>query len=119
MLNLLWLLLPIVLGSAVLQWASRGRTRNKATEPRCGRCGYNVTGLPGTICPECGSDLREVGIIWPGARKSLPRWVRAFGWSVFVLLAVLLPLEGIGAMIAPRLPQIHDEQRTVDLSYPA
>ena len=29
----------------------------------CGKCGYNVTGIPTFTCPECGSDLRKVGIV--------------------------------------------------------
>ena len=33
------------------------------TEPVCGKCGYVVTGLADFICPECGSDLREAGIV--------------------------------------------------------
>lgn len=32
------------------------------TEPRCGRCAYIVLGLPGHRCPECGGDLRLVGL---------------------------------------------------------
>jgi hypothetical protein len=35
-------------------------------EPCCARCGYNVKGLPSFVCPECGSDLREAGIVTPG-----------------------------------------------------
>ena len=35
----------------------------KAMEPVCGKCGYIVRGLPSNICPECGSDLEQVGII--------------------------------------------------------
>lgn len=42
--------------------------RKAPTDPVCGRCGYNVRGLPSMTCPECGSDLREVGI--RTARKS-------------------------------------------------
>ena|SRR5690242_16377075 len=34
--------------------------------PCCRACGYAVKGLPTFICPECGSDLREVGIATPG-----------------------------------------------------
>lgn len=33
------------------------------TESKCGKCGYRVTGLPTFQCPECGSDLRDVGIL--------------------------------------------------------
>lgn len=32
-------------------------------EPSCGNCGYGVQGLPTFTCPECGSDLRQVGIV--------------------------------------------------------
>ena len=32
----------------------------------CGRCGYSVKGLESFNCPECGADLREVGIHRPG-----------------------------------------------------
>lgn len=36
---------------------------NKSTDSgTCGKCGYSVTGLTEFQCPECGSDLREVGI---------------------------------------------------------
>jgi predicted Zn-ribbon and HTH transcriptional regulator len=32
--------------------------------PECANCGYNVHGLPGSRCPECGSQLRAVGLVW-------------------------------------------------------
>jgi class 3 adenylate cyclase len=50
---------------AVMVWcalAMRGRKRGKFPG-RCGKCGYNVTGLTNFTCPECGSDLRAVGIV--------------------------------------------------------
>jgi hypothetical protein len=28
----------------------------------CARCGYNVRDISTTNCPECGTDLREVGV---------------------------------------------------------
>ena len=31
--------------------------------PKCGQCGYIVRGVAGVHCPECGADLREVGIV--------------------------------------------------------
>ena len=37
--------------------------RKPAADPTCGKCGYIVKGLTTFTCPECGSDLREVGII--------------------------------------------------------
>jgi class 3 adenylate cyclase len=46
----------------------RGYRRRARAEARsvCGRCGYMVAGLPTFACPECGSDLREVGIVRKG-----------------------------------------------------
>lgn len=37
--------------------------------PRCGKCGYPVTGVAGWTCPECGSDYRSMGIIAPHHRR--------------------------------------------------
>jgi hypothetical protein len=50
----------------------RGRRRRplvSGASPRCGACGYDTRGLTTLTCPECGSDLRIVGI--GGARRSL------------------------------------------------
>jgi hypothetical protein len=59
----LLLLLIIAAGTAVwLIVRLRGR---RVTDPVCGRCGYAVRGLPTFTCPECGADLREVGILTP------------------------------------------------------
>jgi class 3 adenylate cyclase len=59
---LLWLgvtVLIVMLAAAAIVWWLRGR---RAAGPTCGHCGYAVAGLPTFTCPECGSDLREVGI---------------------------------------------------------
>jgi hypothetical protein len=32
--------------------------------PLCANCGYNVHALPGSRCPECGSQLRAVWLEW-------------------------------------------------------
>ena len=42
-------------------------------EPACGACGYSVRGLSTMICPECGSDLREVGIVPPAKSPAKDR----------------------------------------------
>ncbi|CAG0965242.1 hypothetical protein PHYC_00946 [Phycisphaerales bacterium] len=41
-------------------WASRERLRTDlaARGLRCGRCGYDLAGLEGPTCPECGEPLR-------------------------------------------------------------
>ena len=51
----------------------------KVTVPSCRACGYAVKGLPSFTCPECGSDLREVGIDTPGAGQEVLRRARAVG----------------------------------------
>ena len=38
---------------------------NTGPDSVCGRCGYSVRDLTTMTCPECGADLREVGIIPP------------------------------------------------------
>jgi len=45
----------------------RDRAARKGThydQPLCGNCGYNVHALPGSRCPECGAQLRAVGLEW-------------------------------------------------------
>lgn len=60
------LLLLGVLAVPLLIIAARRRMRSRgATEPSCGQCGYAVRGLTTFTCPECGADLREVGIRTP------------------------------------------------------
>jgi hypothetical protein len=54
-------------------------------------------------CPECGSDLREVGIIAPNMRLPQPRIVRAIIWTLllpggaflisWLLMATILPFS--------------------------
>jgi hypothetical protein len=59
-----WLMFTAVVGVVVhtiVRWRGRGRSEDGL--PRCGKCGYAVCGLRGGhVCPECGSDLRAVGI---------------------------------------------------------
>jgi hypothetical protein len=49
----------------------------KVTQPCCRACGYAVQGLPSFTCPECGSDLRVVGIDTPGMVPLFVRYLRA------------------------------------------
>ena len=70
--------------------------------PRCGRCNYIVRGVPTFTCPECGSDLREVGIVTPRAaagRHAGPAPYVAI-WTL-VLILIGLPLS---TALVPSLP---------------
>ena len=79
------LLLAMIVGLAAVVWARR-RKRPKISEPSCGQCGYAVRGLPGFTCPECGSDLRDVGIVTPQMRPRPSRVLPALGWTLLVLI---------------------------------
>ena len=62
---------------------------------RCGRCGYDVRGLPTPRCPECGGDLREVGVVGPGTNG----WAFRVGAVVFYgMLALISPLPIVAAL---------------------
>jgi hypothetical protein len=56
----------VILGLAAVcirsLWLALATPSKVPTEPSCGRCGYSVTGLTTPECPECGADLRIVGI---------------------------------------------------------
>jgi class 3 adenylate cyclase len=64
----------------------------------CGRCGYAVTGLTTFTCPECGSDLREVGIVRDAAGKAGVGWVffKTVGWKLLLAVAVFVPAAVVG-----------------------
>ena len=80
-------------------WPVRWRKKPTPTpESSCGRCGYSVTGLAAMTCPECGSDLREVGIKTNASTKCpVPTLWRRLGAAAFLfflikgLLWLLLP----------------------------
>ena len=52
----------------------------------CGACGYPVHGLSSFACPECGGDLRDVGIVVArrGERLAMRLW-NALMWSAMWL----------------------------------
>jgi hypothetical protein len=58
--------------------ADEQRTRwpwqGAVAQPSCGACGYPVQGLPSFTCPECGKDLRQVGIITPRQDALVSLW---------------------------------------------
>ena len=67
--------------------------RHRDAPQGCGNCGYNVRGLTTFKCPECGQDLREVGIdrktaLGPGF------WVIMFSldFLIIAIVAVLIVL---------------------------
>jgi len=89
----------VVLAGLVLlaiTWWKRGRGRGPVAEPSCGKCGYAVRGLTSLNCPECGSDLREVGIVTPHTARGAGPVVWAVVWTV----SLPWPAMGISALLA-------------------
>ena len=64
------------------------QAKAQAGEVHCGQCGYDVRGLPGDTCPECGSDLNKVGRFSLRFRRwqKMPPLLRLVGWTVGCLL---------------------------------
>ncbi len=96
--SLLVLVLVVVIAINVFILASRKRGP-RVSQPSCGQCGYAVFGLPTFTCPECGADLREVGIVTPGQSGMSPRmrglllvliWTLALPVAAFVATIVIV-----------------------------
>ena len=58
--------------------------------PRCGECGYDLTG---SNCPECGSTFGLTGVA--GSRKPSQPGFRSFGIALIGLAIVILALSGL------------------------
>ena len=66
----------------------------------CGKCRYAVEGLTVMTCPECGSDLREVGILTPSGRKRLGPAI----WITLWTLVLPVPVMIINTLIVGAIP---------------
>ena len=108
---------------AVVVFSSGRRAMRGATAPgagagapSCGACGYDTTGLTSLTCPECGADLRAVGIT-RGRRAGA---LRGFVASALVMLAAWL-FCGVasGTVVNQLLPARLDYEHEVRLTNPA
>ena len=77
-------------GNVVFFWFfCASRCWRRGTEPRCGRCGYNLTGSQSDRCPECGLRFIEAGVV-KGSPAS-----RARLWIGLALLMLLPLFDGL------------------------
>src|SRR5918993_4809070 len=80
--------------------------RKAVTQPACGNCGYFVRGITSFTCPECGKDLREVGIVTPtthAAGWSTDPLLRAALWTLLLPVpATILSVVAYGSPLTPR-----------------
>jgi hypothetical protein len=84
---LVLLVIAVLLGaliSGIIMWSTSGS--GGSGEMSCGACGYPVRGLSQLNCPECGADLRMVGI----NRQGDPRTKAVGRTLVFASIGILL-----------------------------
>ena len=77
----------IACGALAAIWWVLTRRKNEGTSGRCGWCGYSVEGLESMACPDCGKDLRQVGI------------TRAYQLSKAYLILLIVTLAGMLAAL--------------------
>ena len=78
----------------------------------CGVCGYSVEGLSVLQCPECGADLREVGIT--AGNKTRERFIRIaimLGYTAAVVACALLTQR----VVEPMLPVYQDRYYSIQV----
>ena len=104
---LLVLLAIIAVGVWVVAVARRARRARPSEGPACGACGYSVVGLTSMTCPECGGDLRSVGIVTPHAKGQAASWIASAA-----LFSVLLAL--VAAVVTPTLFSVMPLRRSYE-----
>ncbi|MCG8507982.1 MAG: hypothetical protein MI741_02030 [Rhodospirillales bacterium] len=80
------------LAAGIALWIT-GREPKNTGAMSCGRCNYPVRGLETFNCPECGEDLRVVGI-----NRPIPSILRPMGTFIFALSCFVLLFGGLGLM---------------------
>jgi hypothetical protein len=76
-----------VVGIVVSRWR-----RTDMDLPRCGNCGYNLTGAPSNRCPECGMLFIDAGVITKPPTPSPSRGV------IRILVLVLVGFTVLGVL---------------------
>jgi hypothetical protein len=121
---LLFVLLLVSTVGLIVLWRGVFKRGIHGDLPSCGRCGYAVRGLLGLTCPECGADLREVGIVTPKQRGSVSPWAFAWLWSLLLLVfsglmsGLLIqagPTTTTGSLSSRFVPVISDEYQQVEI----
>ena len=107
-----WVIIALVVGGvlvcvvAAMVVIMRQRRAAEPT-PRCGNCGYNLTGAPSNRCPECGKLFVEAGVITQAAEAPRPKpqaWVSLAVMAVVLLLVFYGVLRGCVARRGGPLP---------------
>ena len=83
----------------------RRRSAAASTFPRCGYCGYDLTGhasLPADelVCPECGHRAAEVGVFRTAEQQEQVERRRSMKWELMLLclLTALIATRGLRSL---------------------
>ncbi len=88
---------------------SSGNSKPTHGLPACGRCGYPARGISGLNCPECGADLREVGI-------SLGRSHQLVGAGCIVSIVFTIALVIVASILNPMIVNLFPDYETQSFS---
>jgi hypothetical protein len=102
--------LLIVVSVFALKSPRRGKAR-RVSGPECGNCRYSAQGATTLICPECGSDFRDVGLLTPNVRPGTSRAGLVLSWTFLVVIIGAVVTAALGQFIAPTVRAFDETQR--------
>ena len=85
-----------VLSAGIGLYLIRSARRRRGTEPRCGHCGYNLTGSLSDRCPECGLRFIEAGVVKGSPASRARLWIGV----ALIMLATLFGGLSVSAYLA-------------------
>lgn len=88
-------LLGLCVAALTVVWFHLRRRGAADSIPRCGRCGYNLTGSTGNRCPECGGLFIESGVVVRSRSAVAARRAVLVSLGAFTLVA----LFGVAATV--------------------
>lgn len=109
--RLVFTLIPLGLFIVCSVYCLRRRRESRIQAPSCGRCDYQVRGLPSFICPECGSDLRDVGIATPEMDR--PLISSKVIWTIVVIIFAYVLSTGVLSIFPDLTVQERNETWTI------
>lgn len=89
--------------------SSQLRAKPSLIDPVCGGCGYSVIGLNSLTCPECGSDLRRVGIVSAKRPRITLQMIAA-------MLSLSLAIVLMNGLLTPKLIEQLPTRRTISIA---
>lgn len=110
LLLILVLVLAAVIGFVAFMIGRRSRVRSVA-QPCCANCLYPVAGLTSLSCPECGSDLRTVGILTPAMRRPIGPWLAIILWTLALPVPALVISGVFASFLMPERYEYEDAWR--------